>query len=156
MWTSNNTNLSQASSRGRYLSWQELQYQQQLSVMSSSSKKFSKLSFWSTSVPVRFQGWSTRVTSWDINCLRHICQIFYIGSTNSGDGEFQKESRKPKRFSVDLLPKPGCWESCLLFAHFIGFFSKINKSKCQLYKRLAEPIISLFLVWSGLEKGFQL
>ena len=118
--------------------------------MSSSSKKFSKLSFWSTSVPVRFQGWSTRVTSWDINCLRHICQIFYIGSTNSGDGEFQKESRKPIRFSVDLLPKPGCWESCLLFAHFIGFFSKINKSQCQLYKRLAEPIIPLFfgLVWS--------
>ena len=68
---------------------------------------------------------------------------------------FKKSPRSQKgektwcqRFSVDLLPKPGCWESCLLFAHFIGFFSKINKSQCQLYKRLAEPIIPLFLVWS--------
>ena len=88
---------AQASSRGRYLSWQELQYQQQLSVMFSLSGKFSKLPFWSTSVPVRFPGWSTRVTSWDINCLRHTCQVYSIGSTNSGDGEFQKESKKTKR-----------------------------------------------------------
>ena len=115
---------AQASSRGRNLSWKE--HQQQLSVMFSLSEKFSKLPYSSTSVPVRFPGWSTKVTSWDINCLRHTCQVFYIGSTNSGDGEFQKESKKTKRWkdlvsTVLRLPPSKMLGIVSFFAQFMGF-----------------------------------